>query len=290
MRVLKIIATLFLFFLNSIYTIPELQAWVPDVGPSKCVGNCGSGDGGGGGYIPQPTGPSPKELKRQRDEKDLSEAADDANDKGVEFYNKGDWGNAIKYFREAFEYSPDNQDYRNNLQRAQQRASEAEAKRGQEEAERKKQEALKSKAIEEAQSNLYHTQQGKPGSVFDTPDANKSVPLVAVPAIGQPAQMSARVKNDPRMIKAQKVLMDIQTKRQKLDEQRSQLAKERNIANDPEKMKQLTKKLNKVEQDYQNNLLSESKQKEKVEKLKRTIDAEVEKPTPSGQASKGSRK
>ena len=289
MQVIKTIVTLFLFFLISIYTIPELQAdWrdVPDVGPGKCVSGCGPS----GGYTPQPAGPTPEEIRRQREEKDLSEAAEDANDHGVEFYNKGDWGNAIKYFREALEYSPDNQDYRHNLQRAQQKASDAEAKRRQEEAERKQREALKSKALEEAQSNLYHTQQGKPGSVFDTPDANKSVPLVAVPAIGQPEQMSERVKNDPRMIKAQKDLKDIQTKRQKLDEQRTQLAIERNSATDPEKMKQLTKKLDKVEQDYQNNLLAEYKQKEKVEKLKRTIDAEVEKPVPSGQTSKGSGK
>jgi hypothetical protein len=37
----------------------------------------------------------------------LREAADDANDRGVEFYKKGDWDNAIKCFTEALEYDPD---------------------------------------------------------------------------------------------------------------------------------------------------------------------------------------
>jgi hypothetical protein len=276
MRVTKLILNLFLFIFISIYAMPESQAdWrqVPDAGPGKCVANCG---GGGESYTPGPVGPSPQELKRQREAKDLNEAADDANDKGVDFYNKGDWENAIKYFREALEYNPDNQDYRNNLQRAQQKANDAVAKR----------ELPKSKAFEEAQSNLYHTQQGTPGAVFDTKAANKSVPLSAVTASGQPIQMSEKARKDRRMIKEQKELAALQDKRQKLDAQRTQLAKERNSAVDPEKMKQLTKKLDKAEKDYQGNLLLISKKTEKIEKLKRTIDTEVEKPSAGGPKTK----
>lgn len=233
----------------------------------------------GGGYMPPaaPSGPSPEELRKQAEEKDLREAADDDNDKAVEFAEKGDWDTAIKYLTEALEYEPDDDIIRNNLRKVQEYKQKASIN-------------FKSKALDEAQSNLYHTQQGSPGAVIDTPAAKKSVPLAVVPAAGQPMQMSDRVKNDPRMIKAQKKLTDIQAKRQKLDEQRTQLAKDRNSATDPEKMKQLTGKLDKVEKAYQDNLLAEFKQKEKIEKLKRTIDAEVEKPVHSGQNSKESGK
>ena len=247
----------------------------------------------GGGYVapPMPSGPSPEELRKQREEKDLREAADDANDKAVEFAHKGDWDTAIGYLKEALEYEPDDELIMNNLRKVEEYkriAIAAEAKRVQEEVERKKQLAFKSKAFEEAQSNLYHTQQGKPGSVFDTPDTKKTVPLGNAPAVGQSEQMSDRVKNDPRMIKAQKKLEDIQARRQKLDDQRTQLARARNSAQDSEKMRQLTINLDKVEKAYQKKLLDEYKQKENVEKLKRIIDAEVEKSVESKQTGQGS--
>src|SRR5438045_1806135 len=49
------------------------------------------------------TRPTPEELKRARDEKDLSEAALDTNDKGAECYEKGDWDCAVRFFKEALE-------------------------------------------------------------------------------------------------------------------------------------------------------------------------------------------
>lgn len=69
---------------------------------------------------PVQTGPSPEELKRMREEKDSKEAAEYANDKGIECYKKRDWNCAIKYFREALDYDPDNSDADYNLKKANQ--------------------------------------------------------------------------------------------------------------------------------------------------------------------------
>ena len=65
-----------------------------------------------------PAGPSPEELRRMRDEKDVKEASEYANDKGIECYNKRDWNCAIKYFRESLDYDPDYGDASYNLKRA----------------------------------------------------------------------------------------------------------------------------------------------------------------------------
>jgi hypothetical protein len=88
--------------------------------------------------------------------------------------------------------------------------------------------------------------------------------------------MSARVRNDPRMIKEQKELADLQAKRQDLDVRRGKLAVERNSATDPAKMRELTRELDKAEKEYQRNLTAVFQQNEKIDKIKRTIDAEVE--------------
>lgn len=87
------------------------------------------GGGGGGYYVPAPSGPTPRELQKQREEKDLREAADDANDKGVEFAEKGDWSNAKKYLLEALEYSPDDENIKHNLRRVEEYARKAEQDR-----------------------------------------------------------------------------------------------------------------------------------------------------------------
>jgi tetratricopeptide (TPR) repeat protein len=144
------------------------------------------------------------------------------------------------------------------------------------------------RAIQEAEANLSATQQGKSGAVFDSKGdrAPQSLsPVGAVSAAGQPTQMSERARKDPRMITAQKELTDLQEKRQKLDEQRSKLTKDLTSTSDPAKMKQLVKQLDKAEKDYQANLLAVSNQSQKVEKLKRTIDVEVE--SPAEPSSKG---
>ncbi|HUN53953.1 MAG TPA: hypothetical protein VMU29_02225 [Smithella sp.] len=135
------------------------------------------------------------------------------------------------------------------------------------------------KAIKEAEGSLYNTKENKtPEAVFDTKGGKSphSYLTVAVPATGAPVELSDRAKKDPRMIKTLKELEKLQIKRQELDAERTRLARERNSAKDPEQMKQLTQKLDKAESDYQSNLLSASKTYDKVEKLKRTIDTEVE--------------
>src|SRR2546427_304647 len=77
--------------------------------------------GGPGGSSSVPSGPSPAELKRQREEKDLHEAADDADDRGVEAYERGEWDKAVQYFREANDYRPGDEDILHNLHRAQEK-------------------------------------------------------------------------------------------------------------------------------------------------------------------------
>jgi hypothetical protein len=142
-----------------------------------------------------------------------------------------------------------------------------------------------SKALQEAEANLYNTKQGKAGAVFDK--KGKKSPstslVITIPATGKPIQMSERARKDPRMIETLKELADLQVKRQKLDAERTKLAVERNSTKDPEKMNQLTRELDKKEKDFQSNLFAASNKFEKVEKLKRTIDTEVEKPSTSKQ-------
>lgn len=134
------------------------KAW--DQNPrGVCVQNCGndapsSGSPGGGGY----TGPTPEEQRQQKEAKDSREASDDANDKGVEYYNRGDWQNAAKYFREALGYSPDDPDIRANLGKAEQKAREREAV-----AARASEAARQLKAVEQ------HSDQARP-----TADSNEA--------------------------------------------------------------------------------------------------------------------
>jgi len=133
------------------------------------------------------------------------------------------------------------------------------------------------KAAEEARANVSATSLGNAGSVFDTkgvgvPARQQSTPVIA----GSNTDMSERAKNDPRMIGAQKEMDAIQSKLQDLDAQRTQLSKERNIATDSVTMEAISQKIDKVEKSYQTSLMDKYQQKEKMEKLKRTIDTEVE--------------
>jgi hypothetical protein len=77
--------------------------------------------GGGNRRVTAPQGPSPMELQQQREAKDLDEATQDAWDKGVARYHASDWAGAIRYFREALSYDPDNASIRHNLQMAEEK-------------------------------------------------------------------------------------------------------------------------------------------------------------------------
>lgn len=90
--------------------------------PWKCVGNCGSPSAASSpSYVP---GPSAEELRRNKDEQDLREASDDALDRGVSAYRGGDYATAVRKFREALAYDPDNAAAREYLGRAQDRQNE----------------------------------------------------------------------------------------------------------------------------------------------------------------------
>jgi hypothetical protein len=73
------------------------------------------------GSLQRKSGPSKKDLEL----KDLKEASDDAVDKGNEFFKNKAWGQAIANYKEALDYSPENDDAKDNLQRAQSKADEA---------------------------------------------------------------------------------------------------------------------------------------------------------------------
>ena len=96
-------------FVLTLFTLPPFsEAQVRGV----CVYNCAPPPT----YSPPaPSGPSPQELKRQREEKDLREAADDANDKGMDAYKRGDLEAAARYFREGLEYAPGDEELLHNL-------------------------------------------------------------------------------------------------------------------------------------------------------------------------------
>ncbi len=74
-----------------------------------------------------PVGPSAEELARRREEKDIKEATDDAEDRGEALYNKGEWADAVKAFQEALDYDPDNDLASANLRKAQDKLQQAEA-------------------------------------------------------------------------------------------------------------------------------------------------------------------
>lgn len=64
---------------------------------------------------------SPEQIKKEREEKELQEAAEDANDHGVDCYDKKDWITAINYFKVALEYVPNFEDAIYNLKKAEQK-------------------------------------------------------------------------------------------------------------------------------------------------------------------------
>lgn len=97
-------------------------------GYSSCEEACGGGAGRG---VPVDTGPSVEEIRQQKEQaeqKDLNEAAQDADDKGTQAYERGDWSLAVKYYKEALGYSPDDPDILSNLNHAQQKINLAAAR------------------------------------------------------------------------------------------------------------------------------------------------------------------
>lgn len=115
-----------ILFISQIMPVSVAAITIPE---THCIANCG--DAGATQSTPSytPPRPTPEEIRRQREEKDLNEAAQDSDDKGVEAYERGDYAGAVRYFKEALDYSPNDGNIRHNLQRAQQRLRDAEAAR-----------------------------------------------------------------------------------------------------------------------------------------------------------------
>ncbi|MEA2165034.1 MAG: hypothetical protein QOK37_3161 [Thermoanaerobaculia bacterium] len=68
-------------------------------------------------------------TKENLEAKDLQEASDDENDKGVDSFKRRDWSAAIKHFQTALDYNPDNDAAGSNLRRAQVEAGNELARR-----------------------------------------------------------------------------------------------------------------------------------------------------------------
>jgi tetratricopeptide (TPR) repeat protein len=82
---------------------------------------------GGSAAPAAPVGPSPEELHARAEAKDLDEAAQDADDKGVAAYKRGDYPTAIQYFTKAIGYNPDDDVLRRNLARAREKLAASQA-------------------------------------------------------------------------------------------------------------------------------------------------------------------
>jgi tetratricopeptide (TPR) repeat protein len=119
----------FLWVIAGSLLVASSAPWVISVPPAlawHC--NCHSGLSGTTCFSPcgwemppssaAPTGPTPGQLQQEREEKDLSEAALDANDKGVRAYKAGNYLDAVKFLSEALEYTPDDELIQQNLQKA----------------------------------------------------------------------------------------------------------------------------------------------------------------------------
>lgn len=154
---------------------------------STCEEACGLVRRPGSGQVYTP-GPSPEEQRRMRDAKDSREAADHAYDKGVEAYDKGNWEQAVNYFRESLEHDPDNPDTRANLGKAEQKLRET-----------REQQALE--AARQRQQAEIERQRQDPGSgtIVGTPTA------VVDPGVLRPA-----VPTNPRIAEIMRGIQRIQ--------------------------------------------------------------------------------
>ena len=281
MKVPNIITAIFVFSLTMFFVAPGVQAWdVPDVGPGQCVGpNCGGGGGPSPGqtYTP-PRGPSQEELRDQWEQQDLAEAAQDANDNGLDAYDNNDWYNAIQFFKEALEYTPDDEDILDNLRAAEsrlrneqdrraeeiRRAEEerkAELKRSEEERKaeiaRKAEEKRKLKVTEQLKSIEHHSGKAagmgdagkiEAGKGFDIRGADKGG-LDAV-VIGGRAPDFSKEPVIPEG-KRTKAIEKLETKRNKVKEKRMKIEEKiEKLSKKPDKTPEETVELVEIKQEH----------------------------------------
>lgn len=118
----RIVSLGFLFSTISSVLAPAFGQANPDTGVvGRCTANCGPYPDYTG---PTASQPSQEDLQRQLQAKDQQEAADDALDRGVAAYRKGDYALAIQKFEESLKYQPNDPVALNNLAKARGRLSE----------------------------------------------------------------------------------------------------------------------------------------------------------------------
>jgi len=168
--------------------------------------------GGTGTYIPPgPSGPTPQQLEKEREER-----VEELNEKGLDAYERRDFATAAIYFREALAYNPHDPSLKHNLRRAEEKAREAEVEA------RRRAEAQR-KALEEAAAAAAHAQKAasmvsmspekaskEAQKVFDTRGDRTivSVPTSAnavdARGAGRPAKIPPSLANHPEIQKMQK--------------------------------------------------------------------------------------
>lgn len=135
-------------------------AWGQSTPRGVCVYNCET-------YAPPsvyvPQGPSPEELRRQREERDTREATDHAYDMGLDAYDRKDWPAAISRFQEALQYAPNDPDIRLMLTKAEMALRQSQA------ATQLKAAEAQAQALKNLQSSMNMDEQIKKesGKIFD---------------------------------------------------------------------------------------------------------------------------
>lgn len=155
--------------------IPEIYAWVPDAGPGKCVGNCGSpdGDSGSRGGSQTPTYNYEAERQRQLEAAQRAEGHN-LNEEGVRFFNEKNWAKAVEYFKKALQKWPENKTMQRNFENAKEalRQETAEKERQQKEA----QTAERMRGSINQFSSTLNTQQPQKSSGLDFESGKAAAP------------------------------------------------------------------------------------------------------------------
>ncbi|HEX8925290.1 MAG TPA: hypothetical protein VF786_05830 [Terriglobales bacterium] len=152
-----------------------------------------------GGYAPvytPPPGPSPEELRRRAEAKDLQEAADDAQDKAVDAYERGDYQQTISLLKEALSYEPDDQGLQNALGVAQKKLSEQIAARQAPRPAPQVPAVLNSEAAREATSAGFH------GNIAATSSSSEGAKLEASKVFDQKGKDVGGIKGSAVIAKA----------------------------------------------------------------------------------------
>lgn len=246
-----------LFFFSSVALATFLldfpfnaMSQVPDVGPTRCIGGCETTPGRGSVYTP--SGPSAEQLKQQREAKDLSDAAIDANDRGVDAFARGDYDAAVRYLSEAAEYAPDDSGIQSNLERARAafRQSQAARQGKSTEAHGETARQLRNESASEQARKGFDTG-GKSAGTLDTSTVRGDVKRdPVVPAAKRTAKISSLEKQRAAM---RKEIAALDAKRKALDPKKDAVA------------------ISKIKQDV-------STRESKIDYLNFSITEELEKP------------